>query len=147
MKVHITLTDQNGAVFEGEAELAPAETPGKKRAVAKPSPGSDRTVMREPPPRIDFSVNERAFMKAHARGLSGSRKFALVVAYLAKGEVGKEVQLADVRESWNRMTGLLGSFNLNFPTVAKENGWVDSKKRGVYVLTSSWKEALKHGNG
>jgi len=25
---------------------------------------------------------------------------------------------------------------------AKDNGWVDTKKQGVYVLTPSWKDAI-----
>lgn len=83
-------------------------------------------------------------MKAYAKGLSGTRKFALLVAYAAKGQVGKEVELNDVHKRWNKMTGLLGGkFNGFFSNTAKDDGWVDTRKKGIYVLTSSWKEALE----
>ena len=32
-----------------------------------------------------------------------------------------------------------GKLNLAYPTRAKENGWVDSPTRGVYVLLPGWK--------
>lgn len=94
--------------------------------------------------RLDYDVNERAFMKTHARGLSGPKQFVLLVAYLAKGQVGKEIQLEDVRKHWNRMKSLIDNkFNTFFSNSAKDNGWVDTKKKAVYVLTKSWQEAMK----
>jgi len=32
-----------------------------------------------------------------------------------------------------------GKFNLAYPNRAKENEWVDSPKRGIYVLLPGWK--------
>ena len=83
-------------------------------------------------------------MKVHARGLSGQRKFVLLIAYLAKGVVGKEVQLQEVRKYWNRMKSLLDNpFNTFYSNTAKDNGWVDTKKKGVYILTKAWQEVLQ----
>lgn len=31
-------------------------------------------------------------------------------------------------------------FNRKYPTVAKDNDWVESKRQGVYCLRPSWKE-------
>jgi len=142
MRIHITLTDDEGAVFEGDVNLAPvgAARTARKHAKAAPNP---KTLL-EMPLKLDFTKPERAFVKTHAKGLSGQGKFVLVLAYVAKGTVGKEIQLADVVGRWNKMTSLLGIFNLSYTNRAKENGWVDTKKKGLYVLTSTWKEALEH---
>ena len=45
------------------------------------------------------------------------------------------------------MTKRLGTFNSFFTNDAKENGWVDTKKKGIYILTPAWKEALTDNNG
>ena len=82
-------------------------------------------------------------MKVHARGLSGPKKFVLFVAFLAKGKVGVEVELKEVEKHWSRMNGLLNaSFNRFYSNSAKDNGWVNTKKQGVYVLTPRWQSAL-----
>jgi hypothetical protein len=103
-----------------------------------------RTVSNPTSAKLDFGKSERAFIKAYAKGLSGTRKFVLLVAYTAKGQVGKEVELNDVSKRWNKMTALLGGkFNRFFSNTAKDDGWVDTRKKGTYVLTSSWKDALE----
>ena len=92
---------------------------------------------------IHFDMNERAFVKGYATNLSGGhRKFVLVLAFLAKGDTSKQVSLNEIQRLWNRMKSktLLGmKFNRFFPTTAKEHGWVQSQKRGVYTLDRSWK--------
>ncbi|MCJ7786631.1 hypothetical protein MUP06_00210 [Patescibacteria group bacterium] len=97
-----------------------------------------------PPTDLDFSINERAFVKRYAVGKSGSRKFTLLVAYFANGEVDKEIELSDIRTHWNKMSAknLLGKFNMFFTSDAKNNGWVNSKKYGSYCLTKEWKRVL-----
>lgn len=90
--------------------------------------------------KLNFEANERAFVKANVHGMSGSRKFVLILAYLAKGDANAEVPLKDVERTWNRMTSLLGTFNRKYSNDAKESGWVNSKKKGVYVLTRSWRD-------
>lgn len=90
---------------------------------------------------LDFDAGERAFTKAHAKGLSGPKKFVLLVAFLAKGKVGAEVQLKGVEKLWNRMTALLdGKFNRFYSGSARDNGWVNTKKAGTYILRPSWKD-------
>lgn len=93
------------------------------------------------PAKLDFGLNERNFIKIHARGLSGPKKFTLLLAYVAKGKVGVEVELGVLRTAWNKMTSknLMGyAFNLKYPNEAKTQGWIDSKKAGVYHLRPSW---------
>jgi hypothetical protein len=93
---------------------------------------------------VDFSLNQRAFLKRYATNLSsGPKKFVAVVACLAKGETSKDVPLNEIEQLWNKSSSktLLGmKFNRFFSTTARENGWVDSKKRGFYRLESSWKD-------
>lgn len=100
-------------------------------------------------PSIQFSKNERHFMKQYANNLSsGPKKFVLVLAYLAKGDKNKDIALIEIKKLWGRTKSkaLLGmEFNRFFTATAKENGWVDSRKRGFYCLTDSWKEIF--GNG
>ena len=146
MKAHITLTTDAGEAFEGDVVLLPAGTARTREKKVKQT--LKRTAVRSATTPLDFSVNERAFVKAHGRGLSGQKKFVLLVAYLAHGQVGKEVQLGDVQKQWNKMTRLLGGrFNRFYSNTAKDNGWVDTRKKGVYVLTQSWKQALAQDNG
>ena len=100
--------------------------------------------------KLDFSLNERAFVKKYARSLSGVKKFVILLAYLAEGRVGKEVELKDVQKNWNKMTAsnLLGcKFNTFYSNTAKDNGWVNSPRKGVYTLRQSWMEVFKDSNG
>ena len=81
-------------------------------------------------------------MRDHAKGLGGAKKFALLLAYLAKGEVTKEIQLKDIEAAWSRMTALLGGFNRKYSSDAKEQGLVNTKKHGVYVLRPRWRDII-----
>jgi hypothetical protein len=45
---------------------------------------------------VDFSIPLRAFVKKHSAGMSGAKKFTLLVAYLAKGNLQKDILLTDV---------------------------------------------------
>jgi hypothetical protein len=95
-----------------------------------------------------FESNARAFVKRYAKGLSGPKKFVLVLAYLTKGDIHGEVSLGDIEKLWNSMkvSTLLGmKFNLSVSNRAKESGWVDSKKRGFYNLDRTWKEIFADG--
>lgn len=93
---------------------------------------------------VNFSLNERAFIKRYAAGKSGSKKFTILLAYLASGKVDKDIKLNDIRTRWNKMSAkdMLGKFNMFFPSDAKTRGWVDSKKYGSYCLTNEWEEVL-----
>ena len=94
---------------------------------------------------LDFSLNERAFVKRYASDKSGPKKFTILLAYLAKGELDKNVELREIKKLWNRMKSkvlLGGEFNLFYPNDAKNRGWIDSKQRGIYHLTREWKNVL-----
>lgn len=134
MRVSIIVTDDDGNSFEGEAELT--ATASAKAARGK----RDSRVNTNPSSAVNFSSPIRAFVKKYARAMGGPQKFALLVAYLNKGNTRKQVALADIKEQWNKMKPLLdGRFNMAHPTRAKEHGWVDSPQRGTYVLLSGWK--------
>jgi hypothetical protein len=83
------LVDGCVADLEGRPQRKPARTP------ARATPPKSVPVHHD----LDFDANERAFVKAHARGLSGPKKFVLLVAYLVKGKVGAEVELKEVSET------------------------------------------------
>ena len=67
-----------------------------------------------------------------------------MLAFLAKGEVDKNIQLSEIKKHWGKMTAksLLGKFNMFYPNDAKTRGWIDSKEYGNYNLTNEWKEIL-----
>ena len=89
-------------------------------------------------------MGERAFIKKHSKSISGPKKFVLILAYLVKGEIGKEKSLEEIKRHWNKMTSLLkGKFNPFYSVTAKDNSWVDSKKYAFYFLTSDWKEIFR----
>jgi hypothetical protein len=145
MKAHITFTDDNGVVLEGDADLVPrgaVRVAGKRTNLAP----KERTTPKAAPAKLNFALNPRAFIKAHAQGLNGPKKFVLLLAYLAKGVVGTEIELKNVHKQWDKMTAstLLGSrFNRFYSNTAKDNGWVDAPRQGIYVLSPSWKEAVE----
>lgn len=128
---------QARALLDECIEIAGA-APSRK---PKSKPGSSAKT--HIPTSFDFTANERAFMRSHARQLSGPKKFPLVLAYLAKGDVKREIQLKDIERLWNRMTAILGDFNRKYSNDAKERGWVNTTKQGSYVLRHSWQEILK----
>lgn len=103
------------------------------------TPAANNTVSSED---VDFSVPARPFMKTFV-GLSGAKKFVLLVAWLVKGDLEKQVALSDVESLWASMAGMLGvKFNRKFSSDAKDFDWVQSKKTGFYNLRPHWKHAL-----
>lgn len=91
----------------------------------------------------NFRLNERAFADKHIKGESPEIRFAMIVAYLAKGDETKEITIGEIKNIWGRMTSILKSFNDKYPTVAKTKGYVDSPRKSVYVLSSEWKELFQ----
>ena len=93
---------------------------------------------------IDFSINERAFVKRYAADKSGPKKFTLLLAYLTKGEVDKNFDLRDIKNHWNKMSAknMLGKFNMFYSNDAKNRGWIDSEEYGKYNLTNEWNNVL-----
>ena len=138
MKIRFELTDDAGKAYTGEVTLRAAGAAKEAKAVLKPTSASS-------PKHIDPDFNEpfRPFMKQHASGKSGREKFTLVLAHLAKGKVKTEVPLESITKAWNKMKGTLGEFNLAHPVRAKDKGWVDSPKKGVYILLPRWTESLR----
>ena len=98
------------------------------------------------PVKLNFTLNERHFISTYGKGLSGPKKFVLLLARETKGVVGVEIELATLRTKWNKMTAknLMGyDFNLFYPNDAKTRGWIDSKKPGKYHLCSNWMDIFK----
>jgi hypothetical protein len=95
--------------------------------------------------KINFAPNIRAYASKYAVDKSGPQKFVLVLAYLAEGKIDKDIGISEVKVQWNKMSAknLLGKYNDFYPTQAKTQGWVDSKKRGFYCLTKEWQEAYE----
>jgi hypothetical protein len=94
---------------------------------------------------INFSLNIRAFIKRYAKGKSPAKKFVLIVAFLSRGKIGFDVKVNEVEKNWNKMTSedLLGNkFNSKYPVEAKNDGFVNSTKRGLFHLTDEWKRIL-----
>lgn len=117
------------ALAEGTQRIRQSE----RKTVQPNRPGSSRIA-------LDFSMSIRAFVKRHSKGMSGPKKFALLVAYLAKGDHGKRVSRAEVENRWNKLTSVLGMrFNPAHASRAKEYDWVDTEKSGSYYLRPSWK--------
>jgi hypothetical protein len=135
MKIHITVIDDSGIAFEGDAELSRVSKPSKSKITRVKAPARGSAPQ--------FSLNVSAFMNKHAKGMSGSQKFVLLVAHAAKGKSGHEVSSDDLVSAWNRMKRVMGGkFNGAHAVRAKDKGWIDSPKRGVYVLSDTWKDAM-----
>lgn len=119
-----------------------SHAPQKQREVKQSRKKSQNTPSVR---QMNFNLNSRAFVKKYATSLSGPKKFVLILAYLSKGQVSKEISLANIKKMWGSMSGLIGmEFNIFYAGRAKDNGWVDPVKRGVYKLTESGKEMFDH---
>jgi hypothetical protein len=96
---------------------------------------------------IDFTRPIRPYMKTFV-DLSGSRKFVLLLAWLAKGDPEKQIPLADVQSQWDNMSGMLKiKFNRKFSSEAREADWVDTRKSGLYNLRPNWTKVLTRSGG
>ena len=144
MKAKLTITDSQGRVFEGEIDLievSALETSSTRRRAATSSPA---TAPSAPRSALNYSLPVRAFMNRYAKGRSGAEAFTLLVARLAGGRTEQQVQLEQVTEEWNRISGVLGGqYRTMYATRAKDKAWVDSPARGVYVLLPDWTEVLE----
>jgi hypothetical protein len=138
MKVQITISTDDGATYQGEVELSAVTKPTKRsRPKDTPKPAL-------PSRKFDFTLPLRAFVTAHgARKLSGPQKFTLLLAAIAKGDTTVSVDNNRLQKEWNRMTEPMGGrYNTAYPTRAHGKGWIESPKRGVYKLRSTWSEAI-----
>jgi hypothetical protein len=92
---------------------------------------------------LDFSLNDRAFIKKYGKNLSGPKKFVLLVAYIARGGINNVVESKEITKKWNKVSSFMGGKSQkNFGTRAKENGWLNSPKYGSYVLSKNWGDIL-----
>jgi len=92
---------------------------------------------------VDFDIPIRPFVKKYSKGMSGPKKFTLLVAYLTKADQKKTVNLEEVKNQWNKMTNkaLLGmKFNLFYCSSAKDNDWVHTPSTATYTTRPSWKD-------
>jgi hypothetical protein len=92
---------------------------------------------------IDYDMPVRPFIKRYAKGMSGPEKFVLLSSRLTKGDPNKDISLEELQRRWNSMTSkalLNQDFNYFFPAQAKDNDWVETKKKGSYNLRPSWTE-------
>jgi len=133
MRAHISIVLDNGSTYRGTADLALVS--GSDSTEAAPSISGTQGV--------DFSLPVRPFMKRFGSNSTGPKKFTVLLAHMARGSLSEEVKRADIEAAWNRMSGILGgSFNGAYANRAKDFGWADSPKSGVYVLLSGWEAAL-----
>src|SRR5260221_9885139 len=73
--------------------------------------------------QVSFDMNILAFMNKYAKDLSGPKKFALLVAHLARGDIAAQIPYQDIRGQWNKMTTVLGGdFNPAHGNRAKAAG-------------------------
>jgi len=96
--------------------------------------------------KLDFDVPLRPFIRKYAKGMSGPKKFTLLLARLVQGDLKKEVSLGQIETNWNKMTSahLLGmKFNRFYPVQAKDRDWVHSKRKGFYNLRPNWEGIVK----
>lgn len=133
MRVSVTVLDDHGRSFGGEANLQAIQMDSDVMQTAEgPSP-----MVRS----LDFDLPMRPFMKRYGSDLSGPKRFALLLAHSVRGAAGASCQLGELEKFWNSMIGIMGgTFNSAYPTRAKDNGWVNSPRTGVYVLLPGWTE-------
>jgi hypothetical protein len=92
---------------------------------------------------MNFNLPLRPFIKKYSHSMSGPKRLTLLVAWLAKGKSDVQVGRIEVSKAWNKMKTLMGGpFNSAYESRARDNGWLDSPKPGVYTLMSSWREVL-----
>ena len=95
---------------------------------------------------LDFTLNDRAFIKKYSSDFNGQEVFTLISAYLSGGKEAVQVDVSRIKTVWESCKGIIGfSYASIFSTRAKENGWVDAIKdsRGTYVLGKHWQDIFK----
>lgn len=130
------LVDECIAVLQDLPQRKHAATGGQR------SQPKDTHARRE----LDFDQPLRPFIKNHGKGMSGPKKFTLLLARLANGDATKGIALKELEKQWNKMTAksLMGmEFNRFYAGAAKNNDWVESGKQGLYNLRPSWRDILR----
>jgi len=89
--------------------------------------------------KLDFSKPVRPFMKSYSQGMNGQKKFTLLLAKLAKGDLTTGIALTEIEAHWKKMTAIMEmDFNRFFTSKARDEDWVESSK-GQYKLRPGWK--------
>jgi len=117
-----------------------------KRIAKRPN----TSLLRPKAMSVDFDTPMRPFIRQHAKGMNGQKKFTLLLSWHVKGDLKQEVPLAKIEKHWNTMKSkdMLGmEFNLAFSGRARDEGWVHCKRTGFYSLRANWKEIFKSSNG
>ena len=110
--------------------LLKEKTKSKKISVQVANPG---------PGKLDFSKPVRPFMKSYSQGMNGQKKFTLLLARLAKGDLATGIALTEIERHWKKMTAIMEmDFNRYFTSKARDEDWVESAK-GQYKLRPGWK--------
>jgi hypothetical protein len=117
-----------------------------KRGKLAKSAATRKPLFHSIPQKFDFNMPLRPFIGRHCKRMSGPKKFTLLLARLTGGDLKKEISLAQIETSWNKMTSahLLGmKFNRFYPGQAKDRDWVESKRKGFYNLRPNWEGIIK----
>lgn len=140
MKASLVVTAPDGTVWSGEVDLI---ADGAARPARKKAAQAVATILVNPGlTTSDLGLPARAFFKKFANKATAAGKFALVVAHIAKGTAGKEVDTSEIVKVWNQNSGVLGGvYQTVYGTRSKEKGWVNSTKRGMFVLMDGWQKA------
>jgi hypothetical protein len=128
-KILARLAKLEDAVFGGSAQLKADKATEKSKH------------------ELDFSLNERAFIKTYFSKFNGQESFTLICAYLSKGKEDVSADLSEIKNVWKRCLGIIGyPYSSIYSTRAKENGWVNVSEdaRATYVLGKQWQTILKH---
>lgn len=140
MRARILLTADDGKTYQAEFEL----TSQDNLSVAVPRDTSRGETDGTLPKQIDLRLALRPFMKRYGSNLSGPKRFALLVAHLAQKDLPAGVSLKEVARQWNKMKPLMGgAFNAAYSARAREDGWVDTVKVGMYTVCANWREILQ----
>jgi len=140
MRAHIIVYLDGGDTLEGTAELRRKVGTGKRstRTDFTPEPRSGEKA------QLDFSMPLRPFIKRHGAGLSGPKKLTLLLSHLTAGKPDVTVPLTEIEKRWSKMEALMGGpYNGAYGIRARDQGWVDSPKRGSLALRAGWEAIVR----
>ncbi len=139
MRLKVLLTDNDGHQYRGEVDLM-SGSDGRRLGLAATEATVGPCIEND---GIDFSLGPRPFMKKYGSGKSGPRRFALLVAYLTKGDTTASISSSVLEQAWNKMKPLMGGpYNPSYSTSAKDEGWVETQKYGTYSVRPAWEGIL-----
>lgn len=96
---------------------------------------------------LDFSLNQRAFIKRYSAGFNGQKFFVLILAYLSGGKELAPINLSQIKTVWKSCAGIIGEpYASTYSTRAKENSWADAVKdtRASYMLGKHWQDIFEN---